>query len=34
MTKKALRAASHEALYLAAINVQSVKQAADFVRGI
>jgi len=31
MTKKALRAASHEALYLAAINTQSLKKTADFV---
>ncbi len=29
--KKALRAAEHEALYLAAINVQSIKKAAGFV---
>jgi malonyl CoA-acyl carrier protein transacylase len=34
MTKKALRAARHEALYLAAINTRSLKQAAGFVRGI
>jgi [acyl-carrier-protein] S-malonyltransferase len=31
MTKKALRASNHEALYLAAINNQSLRQAADFV---
>jgi hypothetical protein len=29
--KKALRAADHEAQYLAAINVQSIKNAAEFV---
>lgn len=29
--KKALRAAEHEALYMAAINVQSIKDAAEFV---
>jgi len=34
MTKKALRAAGREALYLAAINTQSVKQTADFVHDI
>ncbi len=34
ITKKALRAAGHEALYLAAINTQSLKQAAGFVRGV
>lgn len=31
ITKKALRAADHEAQYLAAINVQSIKNAAEFV---
>jgi [acyl-carrier-protein] S-malonyltransferase len=31
MTKKALRASNHEALYLTAINNQSLRQAADFV---
>ena len=33
MIKKALRAASHEAQYQSAINVRSIKQAVDFVRG-
>jgi [acyl-carrier-protein] S-malonyltransferase len=33
MTKKTMRAANHEALYVAAINGQSVRQAAGFVRG-
>ena len=32
MIKKAMHAAGHEALYLAAINVQSLKQAAGFVK--
>lgn len=32
ITKKALRAASHEALYLAAINTQTLKQTAEFVK--
>jgi [acyl-carrier-protein] S-malonyltransferase len=31
MIKKAMHAAGHEALYLAAINVQSLKDTADFV---
>jgi [acyl-carrier-protein] S-malonyltransferase len=34
ITKKALRAAGHEALYLAAINVQSIKNTAEFVRSM
>lgn len=34
VTKKTLRASHHEALYLAAINGQSLRKAADFVRGI
>ncbi len=34
MTKKAMHAASHEALYLAAINIQSLKKTAGFVRSI
>ncbi len=34
MIKKTLRASNHEALYLAAINSQSLKDAADFVRGM
>jgi len=34
MTKKTLRASNHEALYLAAINGQSLRKAAGFVRGI
>jgi len=34
ITKKALRASGHEALYLAAINVQSIKNAAEIVRSI
>jgi [acyl-carrier-protein] S-malonyltransferase len=33
ITKKALRAAGHEAQYQAAINVQSVRNAAEFVCG-
>jgi malonyl CoA-acyl carrier protein transacylase len=32
--KKTLRASNHEALYLAAINSQSLRKAASFVRGI
>jgi len=31
MTKKAMHAASHEALYLAAINIQSLKKTTGFV---
>jgi hypothetical protein len=34
MIKKAMRAVGHEALYLSAINTQSLKHAANFVRGI
>jgi hypothetical protein len=34
MIKKTLRASNHEALYLAAINSQSLRKAAGFVRGI
>jgi len=34
MTKKTLRAARHEALCLAAINIQSLKKTAGFVRSI
>lgn len=34
ITKKALRASGHEALYLAAINVQSINKTAEFVRSM
>jgi len=34
MTKKTLRASNHEALYLSAINSQSIRKTAGFVRGI
>lgn len=34
MIKKILRASDHEALYLAAINSQSLGEAASFVRGV
>ncbi len=34
MIKKALRTANHEAQYLSAINVRSIKQAAEFVHDI
>jgi hypothetical protein len=33
MIKKAMHAAGHEALYLAAINTESVKDTASVVRG-
>ena len=33
MIKKTLRATSHEALYSAAINSQSLRQSVDFVKG-
>ena len=34
VTKKAMRGAGHEALYMAAINIQSLKKTAEFVRSI
>ena len=34
VTKKAMRGAGHEALYMAAINIESLKKTADFVRSI
>ena len=34
MIKKAMHAAGHEALYMAAINIQSLKETAGFVRSI
>ena len=34
MIKKAMGAAGHEALYMAAINIESLKAAADFVNGL
>lgn len=34
MTKKTLRTSNHEALYMAAINGQSIRKVAGFVRGI
>ena len=34
MIKKAMHAAGHEALYMAAINIESLKKTAEFVRSI